>query len=65
MCVTHDMKELNDMRAWAENRIAEIFEMNYARINEEIENLPLSVEEDGEEEGEEESGDILLPLFYT
>lgn len=43
------MKELNDMRAWAENRIAEIFEMNYSRINEEIENLPVNVEEDGEE----------------
>ena len=53
MCVTHDMKELNDMRAWAEARIAEIFEMNCSRINEEIENLPLNVEEDGEEEGEE------------
>ena len=55
MCVTHNMKELNDMRTWAEARIAEIFEMNYARINEEIENLPLNVEEDGKDKkgGEE------------
>ena len=49
------MKELNDMRTWAETRIAEIFEMNYSRINEEIENLPLNVEEDGKDKkgGEE------------
>ena len=37
MCVTHDMEELNDMRTWAYNAIIEIFEMNYARINEDLE----------------------------
>ena len=64
MCVTHDMKELNDMRAWAENRIAEIFEMNYARINEEIENLPLNVEEeDIEIPNGATNGDMIKTMF--
>ena len=42
MCVTHDIEELNKMRIWADNRIAEIFAMNYYRINEEAEKKPYS-----------------------